>query len=143
MINLHAVRSSGADLFVGGSGPRAQYEWSLGLLAGSGRRNFTLWRGHSLESGRGHADRRGDLGAKNVRLDSLPLRVIDKGGLLEFHALEYFELFLQRDLIVGARVEVIVCMSEVSGLRHIFVVCELVESLVVLLWLAVLHFILV
>ena len=126
LIHLDAVWGGGADFFIRRGGPRAEHKWSLRLVACLCGGDLSFCRGHSLESSRGHADRRIDFRAQDFSLCPLPFAGIDEGGLLQLHVVEHLKLLPEGHLVVCARVEVIVCVSEVPGLRKFLVVGDLV-----------------
>ena len=140
LINFFAVWCCGADFLVWGSSPRAKNEWSLGLIACFCSCNFTLWRGHSLECSRSHANRRIYLCSHNLCLCSLPLTVINEGRLLELHVLKHLVLLVKRDHVVGTGVEVVIRKSIELLAGNFLVVLDIKQSFVVVLWLTVVHY---
>ena len=139
LVNFDTVRSSRADLLIRRGGPGAENKRRFRFVASSGSGNLSIRRSHSLESSRGHANRRIDLRAQYLSLCAFPLAVIHEGRLLQLYVSKNTELLLEGDFIVGAGVEIVIGMSEEARLSQLLVVSDFVETLVVVLGLSEFH----
>ena len=131
--HLCCVWSILSELLIGSGSPRAHNHRSVvHLLTCSGRSTFSFRVCHSLESSGGHADGRLDRLAHDVGVHALPLGGVHEGALLQLDVLERVVLLPEGNFVVRARVEVVVRVTEETGVRYLLVVGDLVETFVVL-----------